>query len=415
LLTGTSFSAEVRAAFGDLDTTYSSDGIFTDTLEFTPRAIKRQSDGKMLIAGHIQYSGDEFKTLILRRYNANGGLDASFGWNSNALPYNTFGYGLSIYIQSDGKIVVAGMFKTSEQYWQPAVWRFNANGLYDTSFGINGRVLLNSSLNSAMAVAGYRPSRTGPLYLYVSTSDKKVYCLKPNGTLETSFGTGGAFTGSVIPVESDALSVKSTGIYVSGRIDNFTAAISRHNFSGQPDTTWGSGGVVNTDAFTALACECDSPDLVQESDPFTINEENGPAVFQTSGLPVIKVWRRMKQPQYLIVGSTSFIARLNANGSFDPGFNDSCSQGPLAWNVPVYDTKLINVFADNRLVEVAIGDAGQQFVRRYTTTGLPDGSFEAASIDDATQLLPLPDGRVVVVGIYYDGPNSKIRITRHLS
>lgn len=80
-----------------------------------------------------------------------------FGWNSNALPYNTFGYGLSIYIQSDGKIVVAGMFKTSEQYWQPAVWRFNANGLYDTSFGINGRVLLNSSLNSAMAVAGYRP------------------------------------------------------------------------------------------------------------------------------------------------------------------------------------------------------------------------------------------------------------------
>lgn len=409
-----SFAFETRAAFGDLDTTYSSDGMFTDTLEYSPTGVARQSDGKILIAGFIQHEGDIYRTFILRRYSASGGLDPSFGWNSNALPYNAYGDGIAIYVQSDDKIVVAGMFVISASSWKPAVWRFNPDGTYDSSFGTKGRVLLNSNDNAAFDVVGFRASRADPLYLYVATTDNKVYCLNSNGTLKTSFGSGGSFTGSVDPTLPGALSVKSTGIYVSGRTNNFTSAVSRHNLNGQVDTTWGNNGVVDADAFTALSCQYDTPNLFQTTDPSKINEENGPAVFQSNGLPVIKVWRKVIEGQYLVEGSVSFLARLTANGSFDAGFNDSCSQGPLPWTSPVYDRKLLNVFADNRLVEVTRDSSNHFFVRRYTATGLPDGSFEADLVNVVTRLLPLSDGRLVVVGTYDNGTDTKVRITRHL-
>lgn len=390
----------VQAAFGDLDSTYSSDGIFTDTLNFTPKGIARQSDGKMLIVGHIQYAGDTYRTLILRRYNSSGGLDTTFGWNSNAVPYNSFGDGLALYVQSDGKIVVAGQHFTSSTVWKGAVWRFNSNGSYDSGFGTNGRVLLGSQI-AFYDVAGYRPSKTDPLDLYVVAWNKKVYCLQSNGSLKTSVGSGGSFTGTVEPTYPDALSVRSTGIYVSGRTNSTTAAISRHNLSGQVDTSFGTNGVFDEDAFTALGCQ-------YSENLYPGQEHSGPIAFQSTGKIVTKTWHQVTGSG-IVFGSVTFLARLNPNGGFDTGFSDTCSQGMLGWTVPPWETKLLNVFSDNQIVE-ALRDSGGNFtIARYTESGLPDGSF--ATTSDVQRLLTLPDGKIVVLGLV----GGQVRLSRHLS
>ncbi len=391
----------VQAAFGDLDTTYSSDGIFTDTLNFTPRGIARQADGKMLIVGYIQNPGDTY-TLILRRYNASGGLDTTFGWNSNALPYNSFGLGYALYVQSDGKIVVAGEFSPSPGVWKGAVWRFNSNGSYDSAFGTSGRVLLGNQMGF-YDVAGYRALKTDPLDLYLVSSNKKVYCLQPNGSLKTSFGSGGSFTGTVEATYPDALSVRSTGIYVSGRTNQTTAAISRHNLSGQVDTGFGTNGVFDQDAFTSLGCQYSEPNLGQTQ------EHHGPIAFQSSGKIVTKTWHKVIEAPFLVEGSTSFLARLNPNGGFDTGFSDTCSQSLVGWTVPPWETKLLNVFPDNRIVEALRDSGGNYTIARYTESGIPDGSFVA--ISSVQRLLTVPDGKIVIVGIF----GTQVRLTRHLS
>lgn len=396
----------VQAAFGDLDTTYSSDGIFTDTFKFTPRGIARQSDGKMLIVGYVQDAGDTY-TLILRRYNASGGRDTTFGWNSNAVPYNTFGLGNALYVQSDGKIVVAGDFSPSPGVWKGAVWRFNSNGSYDSGFGISGRVLLGSQMGFS-DVAGYRALKTDPLDLYLVSSNKKVYCLQPNGSLKTSFGSAGSFTGTVEPTYPDPLSVRSTGIYVSGRTNEGTAAISRHNLSGQVDTGFGTNGVFDQDAFTSLGCQYSQANLGQTQ------EHHGPIAIQSSGKIVTKIWHKVILPQFLIEGSSSILARLNPNGGFDTGFSDTCSQGLVGWTVPPWETKLLNVFSDNRIVEALKDNSENYTIARYTEAGIPDGSFTA--ISNVERLLPLSDGKIVVVGIVYTAEfGMQVRITRHLS
>lgn len=392
----------VTAAFGDLDTTYSSDGIFTDTFDFEPTGIARQSDGKMLIVGHVKYSGDPYDTLILRRYNSSGGLDTTFGWNSNALPYNTFGAGFALYVQSDGKIVVAGHHFTSPTISKGAVWRFNSNGSYDSGFGVNGRVLLGGQIGFS-AIKGFRLSKTDPLDLYVLSSNKKVYCLQPNGSLKTSFGSGGSFTGSVDPTYPDALAVRSTGIYVSGRNSSTTAAISRHNLSGQVDLAFGTNGVADQDAFSSLNCQYAPPILGQTE------ENGGPIAFQSDGKIVTKVWHGVMGPQF-IVGSVNILTRQNnADGSFDTGFSDSCSQGPLDWITPQTDSAgLLNVLTDDRIIESRRDNGGNDTIHRYTATGIPDGEF---GVGPVYRLLTLSDGKIVVVTKI----GGQVRLSRHLS
>jgi uncharacterized delta-60 repeat protein len=96
-----------RAADGDLDTDFDTDGIVT-----TPgghgRAVAVQSDGKIVVAGYSNNgSNDDFAVV---RYNSDGSLDTSF--DTDGIVTTPIGssndYGWAVAVQSDGKIVVAG-------------------------------------------------------------------------------------------------------------------------------------------------------------------------------------------------------------------------------------------------------------------------------------------------------------------
>jgi uncharacterized delta-60 repeat protein len=116
---------------GSLDSTFGINGkVLTKvSLGSYARSIIGQPDGKIIVAGHASYGGDD---LALFRYENNGGLDSTFGTNGIAEYQNQeTENAYSVGIQSNGKIIVM-----CDLY----LCRYNTNGFIDTLFGNNGYI-----------------------------------------------------------------------------------------------------------------------------------------------------------------------------------------------------------------------------------------------------------------------------------
>ncbi|HEY8559964.1 MAG TPA: FG-GAP-like repeat-containing protein [Pyrinomonadaceae bacterium] len=93
-------------------------------------AIKRQTDGKILIAGDFEFVNGVRRTAMAR-LNADGSLDNSFALPSDGF----FGDVYDFEIQPDGKIVIGGTFSGSAGFPAFAFARINSDGAFDNDFG----------------------------------------------------------------------------------------------------------------------------------------------------------------------------------------------------------------------------------------------------------------------------------------
>jgi len=178
-------------------------------------SVDIQSDGKIVVAGTGNGTGNYgLGEFAIVRYNSNGSLDNNFGTGGIVTTaIGSFGdYGRSVAIQSDGKIVVAG--SKGENYGNPgdfALVRYTGNGSLDNSFGSGGivttaigsfggwggSVAINS--NGKIVVAGTGdPGNPGFFALVQYNSD---------GSQDNSFGYGGIVTTAVGNVDSYGNSV----------------------------------------------------------------------------------------------------------------------------------------------------------------------------------------------------------------
>lgn len=133
----------VQAAPGDLDPTFGTGGkVVTDFGgPGGAHAVAILPDGKIVVAGAgLVNPGDNVTDLALARYNADGTLDQTFG--AGGVVFTDLGRDESwfaVALQSDGKIVVGGgsgfAFPSSA-----VLGRFNPDGSPDTSFGTGGVV-----------------------------------------------------------------------------------------------------------------------------------------------------------------------------------------------------------------------------------------------------------------------------------
>src|SRR5262249_44428305 len=108
-------------------------------------AVKLQSDGKIVVAGVASSpSGGPASQFAVARYNSTGALDASFG-TGGRVAVSFAGKGdeaRALAIQSDGKLVVAGFATTADGGSTDfALVRLNSNGSLDTGFGAGGKVV----------------------------------------------------------------------------------------------------------------------------------------------------------------------------------------------------------------------------------------------------------------------------------
>ncbi|HEY7641257.1 MAG TPA: Calx-beta domain-containing protein [Steroidobacteraceae bacterium] len=153
-----------------------------------------QSDGKIVMVG------GKFLDFVLARFNADGTLDTTFGTAGKVTTDLAGGFAQerarAVAIQPDGKIVVAGESSLPAGDLSVALVRYNADGTLDTTFGSGGKVfgaLLGRAFDVAIlpdgriVVAGDAPVANDP----ADFGDFLVARYQSNGALDATFGTSG--------------------------------------------------------------------------------------------------------------------------------------------------------------------------------------------------------------------------------
>jgi uncharacterized delta-60 repeat protein len=157
-------------------------------------AIAVQPDGKLVAAGGATIN--EQIDFALARYNSDGTLDTSFGTAGRVT--TDFGgpweAASSLAIQGDGKIVVAG-FTTVSPFANFALARYNSDGTLDTSFGTGGKVITNFGEVSSQAYSvAVDPDGKIVAAGYANIDGEEDFALvryNADGTLDPTFGAGG--------------------------------------------------------------------------------------------------------------------------------------------------------------------------------------------------------------------------------
>ncbi len=143
---------------GTIDTAFGTGGRVTTDFFDIPTEVHRQAstslviqpDGKIVVAGAVAGEINAFNDFFtkydfaLARYNSDGGLDTTFGSGGKVITdvvANQSDAIGSLALQTDGKIVAAGI--TGNRTVKPgfALVRYNSNGGLDPAFGTNGKVI----------------------------------------------------------------------------------------------------------------------------------------------------------------------------------------------------------------------------------------------------------------------------------
>jgi uncharacterized delta-60 repeat protein len=143
---------------GALDTSFATSGIFAaqpiSGYTMFANAVAVQSDGKIVVAGECRLGGSGATLSCHARLLANGTLDSSYG-ASGSVVVSFVNYisskATGVAIQADGKIVVGG--NCSDTSGALCVWRYLANGTFDTAYGSNGLARATLTTGSFSAVS----------------------------------------------------------------------------------------------------------------------------------------------------------------------------------------------------------------------------------------------------------------------
>ncbi|RUT06030.1 hypothetical protein DSM106972_032360 [Dulcicalothrix desertica PCC 7102] len=389
---------------GSLDSSFGTGGRVTAGFgSGTAYATAIQADGKIVVVGEAYNGSSDF---AIARYNPNGTLDTNFG-NGGKVTTDLAGRtdrGYSVAIQSDGKIVVAGITYNASNTTDIAVMRYNPNGTLDTNFGNGGRVVTDFDGKSdwirsiaiqsdgKIVVGGSITVSTSPL-----NSDFVLVRYNPNGTLDSNFGSGGR----VVTSNSNGQdSISSITIQQDGRIvaagnvinssGGFDFILARYNSNGSLDTSFGSSGKVTTD--------------------FSGKDDFGDSVsIQSDGKIVVA-----GSTGQIGVSGDFALARYNSNGSLDTNFGNS---GRVVTGIGNGNDagQSLAILANGKIVVSGFSESpsGTTYNNRdfavavYNPDGTVDSSFGSGgkvitpvgnSSSQNTSVAVQSDGKIVVAG-----------------
>lgn len=354
-------------------------------------AVVVQPDGKIVIVGGAQeWRSNVVNTqrTLVARLNADGSLDTSFGGGDGVVlePFALFGTGVAL--QADGKIVVSSA--------NNSIFRYDASGARDGSFGANGLVSL------PFGSAGYRTSvgiaaDGGILTTYEQLSGTwAVTRLGSDGSVDTSYGTNGSFTTAGFYTRREA--VLADGSVVLCGTDLTEAAILRVDEHGALDTSFGGGdGLVTVDLpagfDTFLRVAIDDAGRILVSNPDAIQ-----------------------------------IARFLSDGTLDASYGTSGVASPgvgfTAWEVPLISLPSGPVLATGMKGD-HITDVGPMAAVRLDADGVVDASFAGgtgtlvhdshAAPDIAVRSHAASNGTILTSGTSHGFAKLKeATVTRHL-
>ncbi|MFO0014417.1 MAG: DUF4347 domain-containing protein, partial [Planctomycetota bacterium] len=381
------------AAVNDAPTFFSGDGIVTTAFDLSTddaNSVAIQPDGKILVGGRSVSSDYWTDRFAIARYNADGSLDTSFGVGGKVTTTLAgTNYGQSIVVQPDGKILLGGFTgnPADDLNLDYALLRYNSDGTLDTSFGTGGSVV--AANGGGMDYGQSVVVQTDGKILFSGSSFGLIRYLA-NGALDTSFGTNGMATtnfgigtgdANQVAVQADG-KILLAGLYYNGSTTVF--AVARHNANGTLDTSFGTGGIVTTNFGSS-------------------NDSGYSLAIQSDGKLVVG-------GTYNTGGSADFaLVRYNANGSLDTSFG---TDGKVTTPVGSGNDqgRSVSIQADGKIVLGGWSNVGfndHYALVRYNVDGTLDTSFGTGgkvttNVGDsggrADRITIQPDGRIVIVG-----------------
>jgi uncharacterized delta-60 repeat protein len=246
---------------GRLDTTFGSGGkVLTDFFGGydSALAIAVQDDGKILVAGEVEIYALHYDCGLVR-YNSDGGLDESFGDNGRVITEmgsGDFAHGIGI--QSSGKIVVGG--SSYGIGFDFALARYKPNGKLDRSFGADGKVITDFYGDHDQALS-LKIQPDDKIVLAGCTDIEGGYRgfalarYNADGSLDQTFGGDGKvsthysqyeYVVAAVTIQADGKIVAAGSRYLRPGY-KYDIAVARYNTNGSLDGSFNQGGLVVTD------------------------------------------------------------------------------------------------------------------------------------------------------------------------
>jgi uncharacterized delta-60 repeat protein len=375
------FAAAASALMGQSPST--NDG-FDPNVNGVIMTALTQRDGKVLIGGAfttVQPNGDSNKhdRNYISRFNNDGSLDDAFDPNAND-QIN------ALAVQSDGKIIIGGLFTTlrpnnaATATTRNRLARLNADGTLDASFnpniGVGTYTTQLAQVTSIVVQANGQIVIGGTFRSVGSVVRNYIARLNADGSLDATYNPSPNAAVLCLALQGDGKILAGgsfTSLNPEGGVSTTRSRLVRLNLNGYPDS---------------------------EFDPKPDNSVSA-VVVQADGKIVIGGSFATVQPiGDIATTSRSRVARINADGTVDGAFNPNA-------NAPVNALLLLN---DGSLV---IGGAFTSLRpnsdtvstgRAYLAHILTDGSIDPAFLttaNSAVQALALqPDGKIIAGGYF---------------
>lgn len=348
--------------------------------------IAQQTDGKIVVGGLFRRANGSFNVNVAR-FNLDGTIDSSFNTGSGANPngldfFNTVS---AVAIQPDGKILVGGRFVGFNGTANSGIARLNADGSFDSSFV---SPLDPASQNNVIDIFVQPDNKIliGGSVLFTNLGQFKLLLrLNSNGSIDNTFNTSGAGPNSNV---NSVVGQPDGKILLGGTFTTYNSVarsrIARINTDGTLDTTFNPGTGANGSVF----------DTVLQSD--------GKILIGGSFTTFNSV-------------SQNRIGRLNSDGSLDSSFNVGTGANTIVYSIAIEPGGKILI---GGLFSTYNGNSSNRLAR-LNSNGSFDGSFVSGLTGDSItlvrKLLFQADARLLLGGTFtsYSGVprNNLARLT----
>jgi uncharacterized delta-60 repeat protein len=215
-----------QAQAGTLDPTFGNGGIVTTSFGNGSAGVGsfEQSNGDIVAVAQVDFVDNEGTGIGLVRYTSTGALDTTFGTDgitNTTFPGFTFDpFGFAV--QRNGDILVAGEAISSAGRIEFGLARYTSDGILDATFGNGGlvttlvgvRVDVPTAMllqpNGTIVMAGFEVAQEG-----IAPAKMSMVRYNSNGSLDTTFGTGGISLVTDTITGPDALALLSNGNYLA--------------------------------------------------------------------------------------------------------------------------------------------------------------------------------------------------------
>jgi uncharacterized delta-60 repeat protein len=221
---------------GKLDTTFGTGGLASTGFAGgeSGTGVALQPDGKIIWVGsqgNPSFPAGGTFSFAVARFTANGTLDTSFGTGGQASVeffappmQGAQEFARAVLVQPDGKILVAGSARQGQIRFAPiqgALARFNANGTLDTSFGTGGKILSSSGGITALGLDAAGNIFTLPTRAEFSPTGQADTGVTPAAITASSHGGSSIFLPSGQFVQANTIGVAKHDVDV--QVQRFNA------------------------------------------------------------------------------------------------------------------------------------------------------------------------------------------------